>query len=118
MAKEKTQTLSDLLEKTKEKVLNKDYYETRTFTVNKVKYEIHFKLLSHKIYAIAGTKPVTERIEYILNNTLYNPQTNKLFTEDQLKILFEGLGGLTENIAMEIIKSSGFDMEVLDLPID
>lgn len=110
----KKQTLNELLEETKAKVMDKDYYETINTTVNGKPTEIYHKLLSHKIYAIAGSKPEHERAEYILEKTLYNPAENKLFTKEELNILFMGLGGLVETIALKIIQSSGFDLKILE----
>lgn len=103
-------SLNELLAETEVKITQKDYYQTEKFKLGNGIVAINFKPLSQKTFMKMNNKHVDERIPYLLSETLYNPEEKRLYTIDELKALFDGLGGLTITIANKILAESGFDI--------
>ncbi|BBL61503.1 hypothetical protein [Methanobrevibacter arboriphilus] len=104
-------SLNELLAETEVKITQKDYYQTEKFKLGNGIVAINFKPLSQKTFMKMNNKHVDERIPYLLSQTLYNPEEKRLYTIDELKALFDGLGGLTITIANKILVESGFDIK-------
>jgi hypothetical protein len=105
-------SLNELLAETEAKITQKDYYQTEKFKVGKGTVAINFKPLSQKTFMKMNNKYLDDRIPYLLSETLYNVDEKRLFTVKELKVLFDGLGGLTVTIANKILTESGFDPQV------
>ncbi len=106
----KEKSLNELLAETEAKITQKDYYQTEKFKIGNGIVAINFKPLSQKTFMEMNNKHVDERIPYLLSQTLYNPEEKRLYTIEELKALFDGLGGLTITIANKILRESGFDI--------
>ncbi|MDR0774702.1 MAG: hypothetical protein LBE72_05330 [Rickettsia sp.] len=107
----KEKSFDELLVETKDKITQKDYYQTEKFPVGDGVVTVHFKSVSHKTLSHMNRLPEDDRIPYLLSQTLYSAVENRLFTFEELNALFEGLGGLTETIASRVLTESGFNFE-------
>lgn len=107
----KERSFNDILAETEAKITQKDYYQTNRFVFEDTIIEVYSKPVSHKIVTDMTRKPVDERIPYLLSKVLYNPDEERIYSMDELNVLFEGLGGLTESIAEELLVASGFNVK-------
>jgi len=104
-------SFDELLAETEAKLTQKNYYQTEKLIHKGEAIPINFKPLSHKIISGMGRLPEGERIEYLVEKTLYSPSNNRLYSKEELKYLFEGKGYLTERIAELIMNDAGLDVQ-------
>ena len=110
-------SLEDKLTEIEEKITNPEYTETKTIIYQNEPMSVTFKVLPQSEFnqimkALKRTGKGKDSEAYnnkILSKTLFNPQTNELYTIEQLEKL------LTPGLADKLVRAS---MEVSDFDLD
>jgi len=103
-------SFDELLAETEAKLTQKNYYQTEKLIHKGEVIPINFKPLGNRTIITMSKLPETERLEYILKKALYSPTKKDLYSEDELKYLFEGKGYLVGEIAELIMNDAGLDV--------